>query len=59
MTPHGEGPSRTEVELRDYVRDIPDFPRPGIAFKDITPMLLDPAKFAESEAQPAFPVVRA
>jgi adenine phosphoribosyltransferase len=31
------------VDLRTYVRDIPDFPRPGIVFKDITPLLLDPA----------------
>jgi adenine phosphoribosyltransferase len=31
------------VDLRAYVRDIPDFPRPGIVFKDITPMLLEPA----------------
>lgn len=30
------------VNLRGYVRDIPDFPRPGIVFKDITPLLLDP-----------------
>ena len=30
------------MDLRDHVRDIPDFPRPGIAFKDITPLLLDP-----------------
>jgi adenine phosphoribosyltransferase len=30
------------VDLRDHVRDIPDFPRPGIVFKDITPLLLDP-----------------
>ena len=30
-----------EVDLRAYVRDIPDFPRPGIGFKDITPLLLD------------------
>jgi adenine phosphoribosyltransferase len=43
VTPDGEGPSRTEVDLRDYVRDVPDFPRPGIVFKDITPMLLEPA----------------
>jgi adenine phosphoribosyltransferase len=26
-----------------YIRDIPDFPKPGIVFKDITPLLLDPA----------------
>ena len=30
------------AELRAFVREIPDFPRPGIAFKDITPLLLDP-----------------
>ena len=30
------------VNLRAFVRDIPDFPRPGIVFKDITPLLLDP-----------------
>jgi adenine phosphoribosyltransferase len=30
------------ADLRSYVRDIPDFPRPGIVFKDITPLLLDP-----------------
>jgi adenine phosphoribosyltransferase len=30
------------VDLRKLVRDIPDFPRPGIVFKDITPLLLDP-----------------
>jgi adenine phosphoribosyltransferase len=29
------------VDLRALVRDIPDFPRPGIIFKDITPLLLD------------------
>jgi adenine phosphoribosyltransferase len=32
-----------EVDLRAYVRDVPDFPHPGITFKDITPMLLNPA----------------
>jgi adenine phosphoribosyltransferase len=31
------------VDLRAHIRDIPDFPRPGIVFKDITPLLLDPA----------------
>ncbi len=34
---------RESVDLRAYVRDIPDFPRPGIVFKDITPLLLNPA----------------
>jgi adenine phosphoribosyltransferase len=31
------------VDLRGLIRDIPDFPKPGIVFKDITPLLLDPA----------------
>jgi adenine phosphoribosyltransferase len=29
------------ADLRAHIRDIPDFPRPGIVFKDITPLLLD------------------
>jgi len=30
------------VDLREFIRDIPDFPSPGIVFKDITPLLLHP-----------------
>jgi adenine phosphoribosyltransferase len=30
------------VDLAAYVRDIPDFPKPGIVFKDITPVLASP-----------------
>ncbi len=30
------------ADLRALIRDIPDFPKPGIVFKDITPLLLDP-----------------
>ena len=30
------------------IRDVPDFPKPGIVFKDITPMLLDAALFREA-----------
>lgn len=30
-----------ETQLKDVVRDIPDFPKPGIVFKDITPVLKD------------------
>ena len=29
--------------LKRFIRDIPDFPKPGILFKDITPLLRDPA----------------
>lgn len=31
----------------DLIRDIPDFPKPGVLFKDITPVLADPEAFAE------------
>ena len=33
------------MELKDYIRDVPDFPEPGILFKDITPMLANPQAF--------------
>jgi adenine phosphoribosyltransferase len=33
------------MDLRRYIRDIPDFPKPGILFKDITPLLADPSAF--------------
>ena len=36
------------MDLSQYIRDIPDFPKPGILFKDITPLLADPPAFAES-----------
>ncbi len=29
------------MKLQDFIRDIPDFPKPGILFKDITPLLAD------------------
>jgi len=31
------------VRLEDHIQDIPDFPKPGIVFKDITPLFLDAA----------------
>jgi len=33
------------MDLTAYIRDVPDFPKPGILFKDITPLLADPAAF--------------
>jgi adenine phosphoribosyltransferase len=33
------------LDLRDHIREVPDFPKLGIAFKDITPLLIDPAAF--------------
>lgn len=38
----------TAINLREYIRDIPDFPKPGIVFRDITPMLADGDAFAAS-----------
>jgi adenine phosphoribosyltransferase len=35
-------------DLRAWIRDIPDFPKPGIIFKDITTLLKDPHAFARS-----------
>jgi adenine phosphoribosyltransferase len=34
------------AQIRDLIRDVPDFPRPGVIFKDITPLLADPRGFA-------------
>ena len=39
------------MDLKDYIRDIPDFPEPGIIFKDITPLLASPAAFDHSIGQ--------
>jgi adenine phosphoribosyltransferase len=36
---------RASIDLRDWIRDIPDFPKPGIQFKDITPLLSHPGAF--------------
>lgn len=40
--------SGSSVELRDYVRAIPDFPKPGILFRDITPLLASPVAFGQA-----------
>src|SRR5271163_4315109 len=36
------------MDLAKYIRNVPDFPKPGILFKDITPLLLEPAAFSEA-----------
>ena|SRR5437879_4722256 len=36
------------MELAKHIRDIPDFPKPGIMFKDITPLLAHPQAFREA-----------
>jgi adenine phosphoribosyltransferase len=42
-------------EIYQAIRDIPDFPKPGIVFKDITPLLLDPGAFRDAIALMAAP----
>ena len=39
------------MDLGRYIRDIPDFPKKGILFKDITPLLLAPEALAETIRQ--------
>ena len=39
------------MDLKDYVASIPGFPKEGIIFRDVTPMLQDPAAFKESIKQ--------
>jgi adenine phosphoribosyltransferase len=36
------------LDLASRIRDIPDFPSPGIVFKDITPLVADPTAFRQS-----------
>jgi adenine phosphoribosyltransferase len=43
VSPRGSG---AEQVLAALVRDVPDFPKPGIVFKDISPVLADPVAFA-------------
>ena len=33
-------------QIKQLIRDVPDFPEPGIVFKDITPVLADPIAFS-------------
>ena len=39
------------MDLKNFIRDIPNFPHEGILFRDITPMLLDATAFGEAISQ--------
>lgn len=39
------------MDLTQYIRAVPDFPKPGILFRDITPLLASPAAFRETIAR--------
>lgn len=43
------------IDLRSFIRDVPDFPKPGILFKDITPLLRSADAFAACNEQLAEP----
>lgn len=45
----------SSVDLKAFIRDVADFPKPGIMFKDITPLLGAPDAFRETIAQLAAP----
>ena len=40
--------STATLDLRKFIRDIPNFPKPGIMFRDITPLLSNAEAFRES-----------
>jgi adenine phosphoribosyltransferase len=44
-------PSTAVIDLRAYIRDVPDFPKPGILFKDITPLIARPEAFRATIAR--------
>jgi adenine phosphoribosyltransferase len=45
-------------DLRRHIRSVPDFPKPGILFRDITPLLLDPAALREAVRRMTAPYAR-
>jgi len=45
----------TDLNLADYIRSIPDFPKPGILFRDITTLLANPAAFRRAVVDMANP----
>jgi adenine phosphoribosyltransferase len=43
------------LNLADYIRSVPDFPKPGILFRDVTPLLANPAAFRSAVVEMANP----
>ena len=44
-------PMPPDIDLRTHIRAIPDFPQPGIVFRNITPLLHEPAAFRAANEQ--------
>ena len=53
--PSSSSPSRPVLDLRKFVRDVPDFPKKGILFKDLTPIWKDAVAFRSMVEQMAEP----
>jgi adenine phosphoribosyltransferase len=47
--------THSTLDLKKFIRDIPDFPKPGILFRDITPLLAQPEALRETVRQLAEP----
>ena len=45
------------VDLYTYIIDVPDFPEPGVVFKDITPLLASPVAFLQAVDEMADPFI--
>jgi len=41
----------TAIDLKTKIREVPDFPEPGIGFKDIAPLLGDPVALRQAVAE--------
>ena len=50
-----EADKKTSDRFYGAIRDVPDFPKPGILFRDITPLLLDPVLFKNAIREMAAP----
>jgi len=55
MPSNSSSASRPALDLKSMVRDVPDFPKKGILFKDLTPVWQDPAAFRAMVEQMAEP----
>jgi adenine phosphoribosyltransferase len=53
--PHTVRDGTLTQTLKSAIRDVPDFPKPGIVFKDITPVLSDPGLFRRATEAMAAP----
>ena len=51
--------NQLEEQVKRLIRDIPDYPKPGIIFKDITPLLADARGFAQATDAMAAPFASA